>query len=148
MSKASKTISIVMILFVLPLLVACGSNSDLTTTATATPKPTHPPIASNQSGPKTYSMKFQVTGTAVSVYSIYYSTASNANNNLYNVSLPWSYNFTATSGNNVVLSAVMKPGDSGTVTVTILADNKVLATSNGTGSSNSYICPSAAGGLP
>jgi len=121
------------------ILVGCSS-TDSTTNPTASP--------STDTGG--HSIEYQVTGSASTVSLTYghagcNTATSNCNSTaIDNVTLPWTLNLTANSGDFVYVSA-RNNGDSGTVVATILEDGNVFHISS---SSGAHTTADASGMLP
>ena len=89
----------------------------------------------------TYNVKYEVTGSASKVFITYQN--ENGGTSQEEASVPWSYSFTAESGDFVYVSA-QNQGDNGSVTVTIYKDGEVFKTST---SSGGYVIATADGRL-
>lgn len=87
----------------------------------------------------THTVKYEVTGSASKVFVTYENEYGGTSQE--EVYLPWSYTFTAESGDYVYISA-QNLGDSGSVTVTIYKDGEVFKTST---SSGGYVIATASG---
>ncbi len=93
---------------------------------------------------KTYSVKYEVTGTA-RIVSITIENEGGGISQFSDVSVPWTYSFPnkKKEGTFVYVSA-QNQGDTGTVTATIYRDGKVFKTST---SSGAYVIATASGTL-
>jgi len=97
---------------------------------------------SGGSGEVVYQVKYEVTGTAKTVF-VTYVNESGGTSQESNVSLPWSYTFTAKPGDFVYISA-QNEGETGSVTVTIYKNGSIFKTST---SSGAYVIAEASGSL-
>lgn len=91
--------------------------------------------------PDSHSVKYEVTGSAVSVYVTYEKEGNTWKP--FEASVPWSLSYSAQSGDDVYLAAMNK-GASASITVTIYDNNSVFDTSTASGA---YATAEASGTL-
>jgi hypothetical protein len=91
--------------------------------------------------PTTYLIEYEVTGSAQSASLTYQNRDGGTSQE--DVSIPWTYSFTARSGDFVYISA-QNEGEYGTVTVNIYLDGVQVKTST---SSGAYVIATASGSV-
>lgn len=96
----------------------------------------------NPLGPKSYSVKYEVAGSASRV-DITYENADGGTSQIGNAHVPWSMTFSRKEGSFVYISA-QNQGSSGSITVTIYRNGSRFKTST---SSGAYVIATASGTL-
>lgn len=124
-------IAIFVVFIVIGIVVGPGSTPAIST---------HPTVVPTSNS---YSIKYEVTGTASTV-SVTYENEDGGTSQYSDRSVPWSHSFTAHPGDFVYISA-QNQGDSGSVTTTIYKDSSIWKTST---SSGAYVIATASDMLP